>query len=626
MTKNSKLLKRVGRLTLLVWIGAVHIVSAQSRSDESDMMVLPLNDMSAFRPVADNWRIGGEAIADRNQKEAMKATFGKGVLINIPMEKKKDNLVTVMEHGDLELDLDFMMAKGSNSGIYLQGRYEIQLYDSWGVKNPGVHDCGSIYERWDDSKPEGQKGYQGNAPRVNVTRAPGLWQHYHISFQAPRFNAQGQKIQNARILEIVHNGVTIHENVELTGPTRGPMAPNEVATGPLLIQGDHGPVAFRNIRYKNYDQTPLSLTNIQYSYYGKFDRSPDFSRLKAEATGSTPNLTWEVAKAPNDFVLRYTATLPVKQAGKYTFSLVTGGNGTLKVGNQTVIPQDGWPREGSLTLQAGNQPIEIVYSKAESWVNPALGLFVEGPGIRRQPLHQMSSVPMRNPVDPIMLEANSTQPRMLRSFMDFRPEGGRQKRITHAISVGSPLGAHYTMDLDNGALVQVWKGGFLNTTPMWHDRGDGSSRPLGSVVLLSDAPLMQVLSSNNAAWIDTLNAPAAYRFKGYDIDENGRPVFKYTLYGAEVEDLTTPEEEGRVITRNLKVSGPNVANLYVRVAEGKEIATLSDGSYGVNGNEYYVKVEGAAKPMVRTVNNRKELLVPVSGIDKGANVKYSIIW
>jgi len=628
ITLTYHLIKRMRALALLVCLGATSVASAQSLPAVSAMTDLPLNDMTVFRPVADNWSIAGEVTADRNQKEAMKAGAGKGMVVNIPTEKKRDNLVTVMEHGDLELELDFMMAKGSNSGIYLQGRYEIQLYDSWGVKSPTTYDCGAIYERWDDSKPEGQKGYQGSAPRVNVSRAPGLWQHYYISFQAPRFNAQGQKIQNARILEVVHNGVVIHENVELTGPTRSSMSSQEVAIGPLLLQGDHGPVAFRNIRYKSYDKAPLSLSNLKYSYYGKFDKAPDFTKLKAEVEGSTPDLTREVIKAPNDFVVRYAGTLPVKEAGAYTFTLVTGGSGSLKVNNYVVIPMGGGTREGKVSLQPGNHPVEIVYAKFESWISPSLGLFAEGPGIRRQALHAMNSVPMRRPADPIMLEANGNHPRLLRSFVDFqRKSDARAKRITHAINVGSSLGAHYTMDLNNGALVQVWKGDFLNTAPMWHDRGDGSSRPLGSPVLLNDAPLLQVLSNINSPWIDTLSNESAYRFKGYDIDESGRPLFRYSIYGVEVEDLITPEEGGKIITRSLKVNGPNAANLYLRLAEGSDIVKLGDGFYAVNGNEYYVKVEaGGGKPLVRTVNKRQELLVPVTGIDKGANLRYALIW
>jgi hypothetical protein len=73
----------------------------------------------------------------------------------------------------LILKLDYMMAKGSNSGIYLQGRYEVQLLDSWGVRNPRPGDNGGIYERWDEARGKGNEGFQGHAPRHNASRAPG---------------------------------------------------------------------------------------------------------------------------------------------------------------------------------------------------------------------------------------------------------------------------------------------------------------------------------------------------------------------------------------------------------------------------------------------------------------------
>src|SRR5690606_35316420 len=181
---------------------------------------------------------------------------------------------------------------GSNSGIYLQGRYEIQLLDSWGVVNPTAGDNGGIYERWDDSKPEGQKGFQGYAPRQNVSRAPGLWQKLNISFQAPKFDENGNKTENARILRIELNGVVIHENVELFGPTRGGMENNEKAKGPLRIQGDHGAVAFKNIQITSYDKLRPDLSNLDFLIYGgRFEEEPDLSTLSPEVKGSSDVLT-----------------------------------------------------------------------------------------------------------------------------------------------------------------------------------------------------------------------------------------------------------------------------------------------------------------------------------------------
>ncbi len=153
------------------------------------------------------------------------------------------NLVTDGKYGDVELYLEFMLAKGSNSGVYLQGLYEVQVFDSWASTEPlSSSDCGGIYHRWIDTK-----GVGGSKPSRDVVRPPGQWQSYHIWFQAPRFDASGKKIQNAKFIRVVFNGFSIQENVEVDGPTRAAMDIPEAAENPLMLQGDHGPIAYRNI-------------------------------------------------------------------------------------------------------------------------------------------------------------------------------------------------------------------------------------------------------------------------------------------------------------------------------------------------------------------------------------------
>ena len=99
------------------------------------------------------------------------------------------------------------------------GRYEIQVFDSWGVDSSQVKhsDCGGIYERWKDDK-----GYEGHAPRVNASKKPGEWQTLEVVFVPPGLTLQGKKIENARFVKVVLNGQLIHENVDVTGPTRPP--------------------------------------------------------------------------------------------------------------------------------------------------------------------------------------------------------------------------------------------------------------------------------------------------------------------------------------------------------------------------------------------------------------------
>ena len=119
-----------------------------------------------------------------------------------------------------------------NSGFYAQGRYEVQILDSFGLL-PQKNDCGAIY------------GVA--APRVNMCLPPLSWQTYDIEFRAARFDENGKKIENAR-MTVRHNGVLIHDNVEIPGPTRAAVIATESPEpGPVYLQ-DHGnPVRFRNI-------------------------------------------------------------------------------------------------------------------------------------------------------------------------------------------------------------------------------------------------------------------------------------------------------------------------------------------------------------------------------------------
>ena len=113
--------------------------------------------------------------------------------------------------------------------------------DSFGKKDLAYGDCGGIYARYIDGKSVG-----GTPPRVNASKPPGEWQSFHVWFRAPRFSG-GRKTANARFVKVEHNGVVIHENVESEGPTRAAMNGNESPAGPIMRQGDHGPVAFRKV-------------------------------------------------------------------------------------------------------------------------------------------------------------------------------------------------------------------------------------------------------------------------------------------------------------------------------------------------------------------------------------------
>ena len=138
------------------------------------------------------------------------------------------DIFTEQKFGDIHLELEFMVPKGSNSGIYLMGEYEVQILDSFGKPDDKLTqgDLGALQRR--------------QAAQKNVAKKPGEWQKFVIDFQAPKFEG-GKKIANAKFVKVTLNDVVLHENVEMKQHTPGGLTGKEAATGPLMFQGDHGP-------------------------------------------------------------------------------------------------------------------------------------------------------------------------------------------------------------------------------------------------------------------------------------------------------------------------------------------------------------------------------------------------
>jgi hypothetical protein len=208
-----------------------------------DKPVVPFNgkDLSGWKPKDPNkskWQVC--AVSWDEAKPNMligginNSPDGKGsVLANIT--GAGTDIATEQKFGDGVYEVEFLIPKGSNSGVYLMGEYEVQILDSFGKANDklGPGDLGGLYA--------------AAAPKVNASKKPGEWQKFVIDFQAPKFEGD-KKVANAKFVKVTLNGQVIHENVEMKSQTPGGLTGKEAATGPLMFQGDHGPVAFRNIR------------------------------------------------------------------------------------------------------------------------------------------------------------------------------------------------------------------------------------------------------------------------------------------------------------------------------------------------------------------------------------------
>ena len=604
--KLSVLLKST---CLLLGLFCWQLIIAQKKID--------LSDLKEFNNAGGNWHIAGDVKADYTKNHDLSFTPGSGILVNLPTPSDRKDLFTNLKHGDIDLELDCMMAKGSNSGIYLQGRYEIQLLDSWGVVNPRSSDMGGIYERYDNSRPEGQKNIDGHAPRQNTSKAPGLWQHMKISFQAPRFEG-GIKVKNAKVLSIELNGILILENIELFAPTAGSVSEVEVASDALRIQGDHGQVAFKNIVITQMDKPKPVISDLWITVLkGNFEKVPDLTEKRGFLKEPTPIISTNIDGVPdNGFLARYLGIIHVKEAGNYKFRMVTkGGTGSLNINNQNLIYFGSSHQDSSINLPVGDYNFEVFFSKYMDWVKSSLIVYTEGPGIREFIISDPTNIPVDLP-DPILVQANENT--ILRSFIDLP----NKKRIVHAVNVGSPQKINYTFDMDNGSIFQLWRGDFLDATRMWTGRGDGTAKTLGSVLYLGPPAFpINKMSNANTPW-KTDTTEMEFITKGYTLDDKGFPSFKFKILGATVTDKVKVLESGQGIQHEILVE-KSAKDLSWRLADAKVIEEISPGLFLVDDKSYYVKVENSEslRPTIREQNGRKELIVPIQ--DK---LTYSILY
>ncbi len=450
-------------------------------------VAISLTNLDAFRNPGKNWLIGSDASADFSKTGPIKIESGSGIVAVMPLKNGSD-LITKEDFGNLDLKLDFMLAKGAISEVYLQGRYGIKLADSWTKLDPTHTDLGSIGQ-----KSSGSSEFNGNAPLMNVARAPGLWQHLSVKFIAPKFDANGVKISNAYFDEIYLNNVLVQAHIEVNGPTQGSMFSDEKTNGPLILRQNEGSIAFRNI------------------YAGTF-------------------------------------TEP--------------------------------------------QPSTISIDK---------------PNDRRS---------MRV-VNPIFLNPEG-EPYAFRSFLNF--EGIKR---TYVVSVGNPNQTNYSYDVKQGALLQIWRGKFLDVTNMWDSRGEPQlAIPLGSVLSLSAAPTFATLANENTLWPDSIAFDDMHN-KGYTLDKDRIPTFRYEVAGYNVSDKISPNPNGESLIRELTVTGVP-KDLYCRIATAKKIEPLGKGLYAIDGKCYYILIDESFKASVRKTPNGQELIVAVTNTP--SSLTYSIIW
>ena len=558
-------------------------LAVTAQTGKGNYSLVPLKDLSSFENSGSNWTVKGNVSIHPTKNEAAKTQNGEGVLIGTAGAA----ISTKVKAQDLRMYAEFMLSPGAEGNIILPGGQRLRLADTKS-KEPSALTSGFI----------------GQFPTQNAAKAPGLWQSIELAYDASVSTVKN----SARLNSLKLNDVIILESVYL------PLSKSITDAQPLGLEVTKGTIAFRNVGYQLLnDRKPLTLSNLNYKLYSDKWDAKEYSKLDKEA--KTTTLTQEVTNGMREFHLVYEGEMNAEEDGDYVFTTIYSGPiFTLDIDEKTVVTSgESTSQEshsGSVNLTKGTHRFKIHYSRFP-WRQPALGLRVQKPGIRQYDLHVLSSLPEPEP-KPYIGVTPELRPEMVRSFILL---SGEKYKRTHCLSVGSPTGWSYTMDLNRGALLQAWRGQFANVTEMWYERGEPQLlEPAGLKVPVSGKSSIAVLENEKSVWPDSANV----NYQGYSLDPQGFPSIRYAVASATVSDHITSSTDA--INRTIEVKGNPSGSLYSLLASGKNIQLVEKGLYQVD-DRYYIQIDKKAKVVLRTSGDNQELLLPVYG-----SANYSMFW
>jgi len=248
--------KRNSQMKMILFLASTVLLLLPGRTavaDEGGWTALGADDnFGVWHQPTGDWYEAGDAMVDPNDNRRLAGKPGTGVLINGKTGRTRSLVTKRRDFRDVELHLEFMVAKGSNSGVIFHGNHEIQILDSHGIEKPTAGHCGGIYPRA-ETKPTYHHIDEGSPPRVNAAKPPGQWQTLDIIFQAARFDKHGMKTAHAKFVKVVHNGLVIQENQEVPYACGPNWDRKQFPKGPIIFQGDYGPVALRNVRVRPWN-------------------------------------------------------------------------------------------------------------------------------------------------------------------------------------------------------------------------------------------------------------------------------------------------------------------------------------------------------------------------------------
>ncbi|MEZ0609590.1 hypothetical protein ACAW74_13825 [Fibrella sp. WM1] len=443
-----------------------------------------------------------------------------------------------------------------------------------------------------------------------VGKLPGLWQTVSLSYQAAR------KGMPPMLNKLLINGVTVQEGANLiAGKASGQPVQLTVASGSATVRN----VVVRPLA----DRSVASWAGpVTYKLYkGSFENRAELDNQKPMKTDTDAGINYNVSYGQSGrFTILFDGKLNVPAAGDYILDLQMGGVAGVWVDGKPVIQMTYRdlvdPVSQPINLAAGTHDVQVAF--ARSWPAPGLGLFISQPDTRPQALHVSGSLPEVTPIS-TMLAQPEPRPTLIRSFVQMP---GEVSKRTHALSVGSQTGMHYSVDLNQMALLMAWKGNFADVTQMWYERGEPQLlQSAGTTVRPAPRTALAPLASNTAAWPDSLGTNVL-QYTGLVLDKEGNPAAEYTLAGTTVRDQI--RASANALARTLTINGASSSPLYCRLAASKNIEEVDKGLYAIDDRSYFVRLDPKAPVSIRQSGGKQELVMPVALKNGNATISYSL--
>lgn len=339
------------------------------------------------------------------------------------------------------------------------------------------------------------------------------------------------------------------------------------------------------------------LKDLKFALYlGKWDKLPDFSKLKPHREGAVPDnlIDIKLDDYKNEFGVVFTGKLNAPRKGSYRF-YITGDDGVrLKVDGKMVVEYDGIHpagaiKEGSVQLEQGEHELRYEYFQGGGQIEVFAAW--KGANFDVTPLSKWmptdwekgAKAKQKKDFAPIPLVVKD-EPVLYRNFIAGAGNRG--------IGVGYPGGINIAWSAESMNLALLWRGAFIDASLHWNSRGGGHQKPLGYDVIQPTGevtPAFFLSEKADAEWPkwDKAKRYEGFVWRGYMLDARRSPTFRYTWQGAEIEESYAATGDGNkpdgkpTLTRTVKVSGNVPTNAWFRIATGE--IKGGDGSFILKG-------------------------------------------